>query len=63
MSTATVAVITLGVVDLAGIGGAVWLGHRAIDRLRIVSPPKQPQAPAGQGQQPATLPFSDRKAS
>ena len=44
MNTATVAVIALGVSNVAQTTGWLWLGHRVADRVRIVNPVKDAAA-------------------
>ena len=41
MNTSSIAIAAITVTSLAQTGTLAWLGHRAIDRARLVSPPKQ----------------------
>jgi hypothetical protein len=61
VSTATTAVVVMGICLLATVGGAVWVSLRVADRLRLVSPPKTAAPPETAGQQnPVHL--DDRRA-
>ena len=41
MTTDGVAVVAMTVTSLAQTGTLLWLGLRAVDRARLVSPPRQ----------------------
>ena len=48
MNTSSIAIAAITVTSLAQTGTLAWLGHRAIDRARLVSPPKQQAKPAAE---------------